>query len=168
MNDEIDLELFDPDLEADPDLEIREYDIVASPNGFNVLSYFTFFASGAIKIPGFQRHYVWDIRKASRLIESILLGLPVPQVFLYEKARNEFLVIDGQQRLLTIYYFMKGRFPKRVFVGTSRGICRDARSPSLCATSGPRADGSMDRRGGDRALAAAVPDGDGARGRRRR
>ncbi len=122
MNDETHLKLFDPDLETDPDLEIREYDIVASPNDFNVLSYFTFFESGSIRVPGFQRHYVWDIRKASRLIESILLGLPVPQVFLYEKARNKFLVIDGQQRLLTIYYFMKGRFPKREARGKLRRL----------------------------------------------
>jgi hypothetical protein len=108
-----DLVLFDPDLEHDPDLAIKEYDIVSSPNDFNVLSYFNFIESGAIVIPGFQRHYVWDIRKASKLIESILMGLPIPQIFLYEQAKNKFLVIDGQQRLMTIYYFMKGRFPKR-------------------------------------------------------
>jgi hypothetical protein len=112
-NADADLELFDPDLEHDPDIAIKEYDIVSSPNDFNVLSYFNFIESGAIIIPGFQRHYVWDIRKASKLIESILMGLPVPQIFLYEQAKNKFLVIDGQQRLMTIYYFIKGRFPKR-------------------------------------------------------
>jgi hypothetical protein len=40
------------------------------------------------------------------------MGLPVPQVFFYEKGRNDFLVIDGQQRLMTVYYFLKKRFPK--------------------------------------------------------
>jgi len=45
------------------------------------------------------------------LIESLILGLPVPQIFLYEQARNRFLVIDGQQRLMSIYYFIKMRFP---------------------------------------------------------
>jgi Protein of unknown function DUF262 len=43
----------------------------------------------------------------------LIIGLPVPQVFLYEEDRNKFLVIDGQQRLMTVYYFMSGRFPRR-------------------------------------------------------
>ena len=46
------------------------------------------------------------------LIESLILGLPVPQIFLYEKSRNNFLVIDGQQRLMSIHYFIKKRFPR--------------------------------------------------------
>jgi uncharacterized protein with ParB-like and HNH nuclease domain len=56
---------------------------------------------------------VWDLGRASRLIESLILGLPVPQVFLYETDRNKFLVIDGQQRLMSIYYFIKQRFPRK-------------------------------------------------------
>ena len=110
---ESEIPFFDPDADADPDVQITEYDIVASPNDFNVSSYFSFIESGAIVIPGFQRNYVWDLRRASKLIESLLMGLPIPQIFLYEDGRNRFLVIDGQQRLMTIYYFMKGRFPKR-------------------------------------------------------
>jgi hypothetical protein len=47
------------------------------------------------------------------VIESLIIGLPVPQVFLYEESRNSFLVIDGQQRLMTIYYFIKQRFPRK-------------------------------------------------------
>lgn len=113
---------FDPDAQSDPDIVIREYDIVASPNDFNVSSYFSFIESGAIVIPGFQRNYVWDLRRASKLIESLLMGLPIPQIFLYEESRNRFLVIDGQQRLMTIYYFMKGRFPKRDARSTIRTL----------------------------------------------
>lgn len=90
-----------------------EYDITSSPNDFNIRTIVDFVGSGAVKIPGFQRNYVWDIRRASRLIESLLIGLPIPQVFLYEEGRNSFLVIDGQQRLMSIYYFVKGRFPRR-------------------------------------------------------
>ncbi|MBN7798432.1 DUF262 domain-containing protein [Parahaliea mediterranea] len=113
MNNDVDIELFDPDSDGDSDITIKEYDIVSSPNDFNVLSYFNFIEAGSIVIPGFQRNYVWDVRKASKLIESVLMGLPIPQIFLYEEAKNRFLVIDGQQRLMTIYYFMCGRFPKR-------------------------------------------------------
>ena len=94
------------------DLQVEEYDITAAPNDFNVLTINSFLESGAVRIPGFQRNYVWDIGRASKLIESLVLGLPVPQVFLYEVERNKFLVIDGQQRLMSIYYFIKQRFPR--------------------------------------------------------
>ena len=97
----------------DADLQIDEYDLASSPNDFNVLTIASFLESGAVKVPGFQRHYVWDVKRASKLIESLIIGLPIPQVFLYEEGRNNFLVIDGQQRLMTIYYFMKQRFPRR-------------------------------------------------------
>ncbi len=67
--------------------------------------------SGAIYILSFQRGYVWKIREASRFIESLLLGLPVPGVFMArEKDTNKLLVIDGQQRLRTIQYFYNGTF----------------------------------------------------------
>ncbi|MGO9060964.1 MAG: DUF262 domain-containing protein [Candidatus Binataceae bacterium] len=95
------------------DIQVDEYDITAAPNDFNVLTIFSFLESGAVRIPGFQRNYVWDLGRASKLIESLVLGLPVPQVFLYEVERNRFLVIDGQQRLMSIYYFLKQRFPKK-------------------------------------------------------
>lgn len=95
------------------DLQVEEYDITAAPNDFNVLTIHSFLESGAVRIPGFQRNYVWDINRASKLIESLILGLPVPQVFLYEVERNKFLVIDGQQRLMSIYYFIKQRFPRK-------------------------------------------------------
>jgi uncharacterized protein with ParB-like and HNH nuclease domain len=89
-----------------------QYKITSSPNDFNVNTLFDFIETGTMTIPGFQRNYVWDKRRASKLIESIIMGLPIPQLFFYEKADDEFLVIDGQQRLMTIYYFIKERFPK--------------------------------------------------------
>ncbi len=99
--------------QTNSDIQINEYDLTSTPNDFNILTINSFLDSGAIIIPGFQRNYVWDIKRASKLIESIILGLPVPQIFLYEESRNKFLVIDGQQRLMTIYYFIKQRFPRK-------------------------------------------------------
>jgi len=115
---------FDRDVESDDDddVVIKDYDIISSPNDFNVLSYFAFLERGKIKLPEFQRHYVWDIKRASKLIESLIIGLPIPQIFLYESGSNEYLIIDGQQRLMTVYYFMKGRFPKRDSRGKIRKI----------------------------------------------
>ena len=99
--------------EEDDSYPIDEYDLVSNPNDFNTRTLVDFIDSGVVLIPGFQRNYVWDIKRASRLIESIIVGLPVPQVFLYEQGRDRYLVIDGQQRLMSIYYFVKGRFPRK-------------------------------------------------------
>jgi hypothetical protein len=64
-----------------------------------------------ILIPRFQRNYVWSIKEASRLIESLLLGLPVPGIILAkEKKTNKSLVIDGQQRLKSLQFFYDGVF----------------------------------------------------------
>lgn len=90
---------------------VCQYDVSAIPNDFNIMTIYNLIDSGAIAMPNFQRNYIWDKKQASRLIESIILGLPIPQIFLYQTERNKFLVIDGQQRLLSIYYFIKQRFP---------------------------------------------------------
>nr|WP_122013184.1 DUF262 domain-containing protein [Maliibacterium massiliense] len=100
-------------LECEEEIPVKEYDITATPNDFNVQTLYSLIDHGVIQMPPFQRNYVWDIRRASKLIESIILGLPIPQLFLYEKGRNNFWVIDGQQRLLSIYFFMKQRFPTK-------------------------------------------------------
>lgn len=103
------------------ELEVGEFEIIASPNDWNFATIVNFIESRAMKIPQFQRNYVWDKKRASKLIESLLIGLPVPQVFLYEESKNSFLVIDGQQRLLTLYFFAKGRFPRPKIRGELRG-----------------------------------------------
>jgi len=97
--------------DMDEGYPISQYNIIATPNDFNILTIFNFIESGVVKIPGFQRNFVWDIKRASKLIESLIIGIPVPQIFLYEESPNSFLVIDGQQRLMSVYYFMKQRFP---------------------------------------------------------
>ena len=92
--------------------DVEDYDISTSPNDFNVSTMYDFIKKGVLVIPGFQRNYVWDIRRASKLVESLIIGLPVPQIFLYEADRNRFHVIDGQQRLMSLYYFVEQRFPR--------------------------------------------------------
>lgn len=66
---------------------------------------------GDIFIPPFQRDYVWNQAEASRLVESLLLGLPVPGVFLAKEGEsNKMSVIDGQQRLKSLLFFYDGFF----------------------------------------------------------
>lgn len=60
--------------------------------------------------PRFQRRDAWDLKRKSRFIESIILGLPIPQLVLAEdkRRRGSFLVLDGKQRLLALRQFAEG------------------------------------------------------------
>lgn len=70
----------------------------------------------AFYVPKFQRSFVWSQRHASRFIESLLLGLPVPGIFLYKEASTgRHLVVDGQQRLISLKSFYEGTFGDRKF-----------------------------------------------------
>lgn len=115
----------------EPEIQITEYDITSSPNDFNVLTISNFLDKGSIVLPRYQRSYVWDKVRASKLVESLIIGLPVPQIFLYEEARNKFAILDGQQRLLSIYFFMKNRFPRKSKCTVLRDVfAREGRFPN--------------------------------------
>jgi hypothetical protein len=58
--------------------------------------------------PEFQRYFVWDNAKSSRLIESVLLDVPLPTIYLVEEADGTESVIDGQQRLTSFFNFLDG------------------------------------------------------------
>ncbi len=60
--------------------------------------------------PTFQRDYVMDDKKASKLIESILIQIPIPTVYLCEETDGKLSVIDGQQRITSIVRFLKNDF----------------------------------------------------------
>jgi hypothetical protein len=60
--------------------------------------------------PEYQRRLVWDHGKKSRLIESFLLNVPIPAVFLYEWDLNRYEVMDGQQRLNSVLEFYSDGF----------------------------------------------------------
>ena len=61
--------------------------------------------------PEFQREFVWDVTRASRLVESALLSIPIPIVYISEEPDNKEYVIDGQQRLTSFFSFLDGHFP---------------------------------------------------------
>ena len=60
--------------------------------------------------PEYQRRLVWDRRKKSLLIESLLMNVPIPPVFIYEYDLNRYETMDGQQRLNAVVDFYKNRF----------------------------------------------------------
>ena len=69
----------------------------------------------ADEVEAFQRKFVWTKFQCDRFIESLLLGLPVPGIFLVQQSNKRLLVLDGQQRLLTLAAFYGGILNKREF-----------------------------------------------------
>lgn len=95
------------DLDSTP----ATYEVITYPADFTLEGLVSKYKKGSMTVPGFQRNYVWNVKQASRLIESFLLGLPVPAIFLFtDEVNNEQLVIDGQQRLMSVVYFFDGYF----------------------------------------------------------
>lgn len=68
-------------------------------------------ASGKVEVPEFQRSYVWSRTQASRLIESLIIQCPIPVIYFSQATDNRLIVIDGNQRLMSIKLFINDGFP---------------------------------------------------------
>ena len=98
-------------------IEIKEEQESYSDDSlFNITSFGTdlsfreiinMYEEGDLEKPELQRHYVWDKKEASRFIDSILLGLPVPSIFLAKTEDDRRLIVDGYQRVMTVYDYVK-------------------------------------------------------------
>lgn len=97
--------------EKDKSVAPVQYDITSFGADYLVDGLIRRLQEEEIYIPHFQRGFVWTIRDASRFIESLLLGLPVPGIFMArDESTKKHLVIDGQQRLKTLQFFVEGFF----------------------------------------------------------
>ncbi|WNL39612.1 DUF262 domain-containing protein [Halomonas sp. PAMB 3232] len=109
------------DFDQTEELEENEQDVInyrisSYPADITLKGYEDKWNKRQLTIPDFQRNYVWDQVKASKLIESFLLGLPVPGVFLYkDRSTNKLAVIDGQQRILSAIRFFRNEFDEKIF-----------------------------------------------------
>ena len=96
---------------ADETVGIQKYLISSYGADYDIEGIVRKLNKGDIEVPEFQREFVWDQKRSSRFIESLLLGLPVPGIFLYrERGSYKQLVIDGQQRLKTLLFFYTNKF----------------------------------------------------------
>lgn len=68
-----------------------------------------------LDVDAFQRRFVWSPTQMSKFVESLLLGLPVPGIFLVKNHDNRLLVLDGQQRLRTLERFRNGMHKDKKF-----------------------------------------------------
>jgi hypothetical protein len=102
----------DVEEEQDDESVAMSYDIATYPSDYTLSGIAQMWADADITIPNYQREFVWSIKQSSLLIDSFLCGLPVPPVFFYIDEKNRNLVIDGQQRILSVVFFMEGYFGK--------------------------------------------------------
>lgn len=80
------------------DFSIRELNLMKTDNALDLR-------------PQYQRNFVFDKKKASRLVESILMEVPIPVIYFAQEKNNKYSVIDGQQRLTSFLSFVNGKFP---------------------------------------------------------
>ena len=101
---------FDENLDEEDASTKLQYDIMLSAADLTTEDLNKKMKENVIEIPPFQRGYVWTIKQASKLIDSFMMGLPIPPIFLYLQENQKYLLIDGGQRLRTIQYFYNGIF----------------------------------------------------------
>jgi Protein of unknown function DUF262 len=90
--------------------EQKQRDLVTSVLDYNLGTLSDLIQSKTIDLsPTYQRRFRWDNKRQSKLIESFLMNVPVPSIFLNEDEYGQYSVIDGKQRLNAIHRFMRGR-----------------------------------------------------------
>lgn len=116
-------QIFEPDLEpksVDPEsTPIKDRKVVTQPYDLAIDAIVSQVKSNILFLrplserPKFQRQYVWSDTLASRLVESILLNVPIPPCYLSENEENELDVIDGQQRIYSLFRYVENQFSLR-------------------------------------------------------
>jgi hypothetical protein len=108
-----DFELAEPQDETDShNVAVADFDgLVLAPSDWTVGTIYEQIGKQIDLDPDFQRRNVWSTGAKSKFIESIFLGVPIPQILLSSKkeARSSYLVLDGKQRLTTIREFLDGK-----------------------------------------------------------
>ncbi|MHA8090427.1 GmrSD restriction endonuclease domain-containing protein [Aquirufa antheringensis] len=98
--------------DVDLDIEAGQRKIIWQAKDFSIREFLTMKNDGELVLqPNYQRNYVATDLIASKLIESILLDVPIPVVYLAEEQDGSYSVIDGQQRLTSFLSFLEGKFP---------------------------------------------------------
>ena len=68
---------------------------------------------GDYVIPDFQRMYRWNESQAEELAVSLVRGMPIPPIYCYRNDEQQFVILDGQQRILSLSLYFIGKFLKK-------------------------------------------------------
>lgn len=63
-------------------------------------------------IPKYQRKYIWSKEQVENLAISLIRGLPIPPIYVYRNKKNQMEILDGQQRILSLFLYYKGKYIK--------------------------------------------------------
>jgi uncharacterized protein with ParB-like and HNH nuclease domain len=110
MAEQIESDEIGVDDEGDEGEHFVPFDLNIYPSDYTLKGIQELWSDGDIEVPDFQRNFVWTIKQSSLLIESFLLGLPVPQAFFFVDDQERRLVIDGLQRISSIVFYLDGYF----------------------------------------------------------
>lgn len=105
-------QVIDSSDEGDLSLDGTKPTIKLDKNDRSLSEFHRWYTKGRIIVdPEWQRKYVWDRKRASRLVESFLIDLPVPVIYLAVNDEGKYEVIDGLQRLTSIFDFFENSYP---------------------------------------------------------
>lgn len=99
--------------------EANQYDIVDNALVRNSMLQISFnslilgIEQGDYIIPGFQRFYRWTETQVENLAVSFIRGMPIPPIYCYRNKEHQLVILDGQQRVLSLYLYYKGQYFKR-------------------------------------------------------
>lgn len=116
-----------------PTVNIKDYKFTTMGGDIQIRQLVQQISEGDIEIPNIQRKYVWSNSIASRFIESALLDLPLPSIFLCRQTNGKYLIIDGLQRLTTLKQFvnMESINGKTFKISNSKDIYKDWRGKTF-------------------------------------
>jgi hypothetical protein len=107
-------DFLEPEADEGPPVEDDDRPVISRPSDWTITALREKWEGGLLDLqPSFQREYVWKLKPElpSRLIESILLEIPIPPLYFGRLSGGKLEVIDGQQRLTTLIEFITNRFP---------------------------------------------------------
>lgn len=105
-----DLDLGESDSEEEPDFPPPERKIITQPYDLSVQALVEQWGDKTLILPEIQREYVWDNPRASRLIESLLLNIPIPVLYFAETDEATWEIFDGHQRVRSVVRYVNNEF----------------------------------------------------------
>jgi hypothetical protein len=100
------------DIEENENTTIYPAEVKIQRDMFSVRELHTEYKSEMLVLaPDFQREFVWKLKQKSELIESILMGIPLPMIYFFESDNGVIQVVDGKQRLTSLFEYIENKFP---------------------------------------------------------